>query len=85
MEPGKFPYQALCQLDTVRVNFGSATVNSTAPGNNVQVAAGCLGKKNRTVIILDLLKAACAALIAERFPLLRVTSDFIHNYRRSNL
>ena len=85
VEPGQFPDQFLCQLDTFRVNFKATFVNPALSGHHIQIATGCLCEENCAVFIFNFFKTACAALFAERFPFPGTLSHIIHSQRIPNL
>jgi hypothetical protein len=51
------------QLDAFRVDCRAALVDLAFAGDNIEIAAGCLGVKDRAVVIFYLFKAAETALV----------------------
>ena len=52
------------QLDALRVYTEAAPVDLAFSGDNIEIAAGCLGIEDSAVVIFNLFKAAETALLA---------------------
>ena len=79
-QPVQLGDQLCCQLHTIRVDLETAFKNLAAPGDYIQIAAGGLGVDDLAAAILQLFKAASAALIAEVVPLSVIHSIVCHWY-----
>ena len=52
------------QLDAFRIDAEAALVDLAFAGDNIEIAAGCLGIEDSAVVILNLFKTAETALLA---------------------
>jgi hypothetical protein len=78
MEPAHASDQSGGEFHAIGVYCKAPLIDLAEPGNNVQVAAWRLGEKDISVIVLNLIKAAEAATVAELFPSLFIIFAVLH-------
>ncbi len=77
-QPVQLGNQFCCQLHAIRVDLETTCKDLAATGDHIQIAAGGLGVDDLAAAILQLFKAASAALIAEVVPLAVIRSIVCH-------
>jgi hypothetical protein len=68
MEPVQTSDQLGGEFHAIGVYFKAALIDLAQSGNDIQIAAWRLGKKDVAVIVLDLFETAEAATVADLFP-----------------
>jgi hypothetical protein len=82
MEPAHASDQLGGEFHAIGVYLKAPLIDLAQSGNNVQVAAWRLGKKDISMVVLNLFETAEGATLAELFPALFISCVVLHSWNR---